>query len=166
MISQQQETKQGVRNMAERSRKNAPVFVLGCPRSGTTVLYHMLLSAGGFAVYRSESNVFNLLAPRFGEMRSASDRKKLLDAWLNSMLFRVSGLDAARITAKVMEECHSPGDFLRIVMGEVAQSQRRGALGGLHARASSVYGWKSNARFLTPCSSTLFAMDAMSRSRI
>jgi hypothetical protein len=83
----------------------------------------MLLSAGGFAVYRSESNVFNLLAPHFGEMRSASDRKKLLDQWLNSILFRVSGLDAADITAKVMEECHSPGDFLRIVMGEVAQSQ-------------------------------------------
>jgi len=123
MISQQQETKQRVRNIAERSRKTAPVFVLGCPRSGTTVLYHMLLSAGGFAVYRTESNVFNLLAPHFGEMRSASERKKLLDAWLNSMLFRVSGLDAANITARVMEECQSPGDFLRIVMGEIARNQ-------------------------------------------
>jgi hypothetical protein len=49
-------------------RNDAPVFVVGCPRSGTTVLYHMLLSAGGFAVYRSESNVFNLLVTRFGGM--------------------------------------------------------------------------------------------------
>ena len=48
------------------ARSKAPVFVLGCPRSGTTLLYHMLLSAGNFAVYRAESQVFNLLEPRFG----------------------------------------------------------------------------------------------------
>jgi hypothetical protein len=112
-----------IESTANRGRNQAPVFVLGCPRSGTTVLYHMLLSAGGFAVYRSESNVFNLLAPRFGEMRSASDRRALMDTWVNSMLFSVSGLDAARITARVVNECRNPGDFLRIVMGEVAQNQ-------------------------------------------
>jgi hypothetical protein len=105
------------------SRKKAPVFVLGCPRSGTTVLYHMLLSAGGFAVYRSESNVFNLLVPRFGGMRSVSDRKYLMDCWSKSMLFRVSGLDAAQIQAKIIAECHSGGDFLRLVMEEVARVQ-------------------------------------------
>jgi hypothetical protein len=38
------------------------VFVLGSPISGTTLLYEMLLSAGGFAVYLAEANVFNLLA--------------------------------------------------------------------------------------------------------
>jgi len=87
------------------------------------VLYHMLLSAGGFAVYRSESNVFNLLAPRFGGMRSAGDRQDLMDCWLKSMLFRVSGLKAAEIEAKIMDECRSGGDFLRIVMEAVARMQ-------------------------------------------
>lgn len=104
-------------------RKTAPVFVLGCPRSGTTLLYHMLLSAGGFAVYRSESNVFNLLVPRFRGMRSAADRQELLDVWLRSKLFRVSGLDAREISAKIMAECHGGGDFLRILMQEVARQQ-------------------------------------------
>ncbi|HKI25069.1 MAG TPA: sulfotransferase [Candidatus Sulfotelmatobacter sp.] len=112
-----------LRSTAADSRKQAPVFVVGCPRSGTTVLYHMLLSAGGFAIYRSESNVFNLLAPRFRGMRSARDRSELMDAWLHSMLFRVSGLDAEKIRARVMAECGSGGDFLRIVMGEVARNQ-------------------------------------------
>src|SRR5207253_7850464 len=88
-------------------RSKAPVFVLGCPRSGTTVLYHMLLSAGDFAVYRWESNVFNLLVPRFGGMRSTSDRRELMRCWLKSSLFRVSGLDAAQIEAKIMAECRS-----------------------------------------------------------
>lgn len=104
-------------------RKTAPVFVLGCPRSGTTMLYHMLLSAGGFAIYRSESNVFNLLLPKFHGMRSAGDRRQLLDVWLRSKLFRVSGLDAREIRARIMLDCRSGGDFLRIVMQEVAHQQ-------------------------------------------
>jgi hypothetical protein len=104
-------------------RRKSPVFVLGCPRSGTTVLYHMLLSAGDFAVYRFESNVFNLLVPRFGGMRSARDRRKLMRCWLGSMLFRASGLDATQIEAKIMAECRSGGDFLRLVMEEVARVQ-------------------------------------------
>jgi hypothetical protein len=105
------------------SRNNAPVFVLGCPRSGTTVLYHMLLSAGDFAVYRAESNVFNLLVPRFRGMRSPANREELLKIWLRSKLFRVSGLDAGEISGKILADCRSGGDFLRIVMEEVARKQ-------------------------------------------
>jgi hypothetical protein len=83
----------------------------------------MLLSAGDFAVYRAESNVFNLLVPRFGGLRSAADRQKLLEVWLRSKLFRVSGLDAGEISAKIMAECHGGGDFLRLVMEAVARRQ-------------------------------------------
>jgi Sulfotransferase family len=104
-------------------KNKAPVFVLGCPRSGTTVLYHMLLSAGDFAVYRAESNVFNLLVPRFRGMHSAADRQELLDTWLRSQLFRVSGLDAGEISTKIIAECRSGGDFLQIVMQEIARKQ-------------------------------------------
>ena len=112
------------REMATVSKKStAPVFVLGCPRSGTTVLYHMLLSAGDFAVYRAESNVFNLLVPRFRGMRSAADRRDLMEVWLKSKLFRVSGLDAREINARIVDECHGGGDFLRTVMQEVARKQ-------------------------------------------
>ena len=104
-------------------RATAPVFVVGCPRSGTTLLYHMLLSTGGFANYRSESNVFNLLLPKFAGLRSPADRKALLDVWLKSKLFRVSGLDRDAITAKIIGHCRSAGDFLRIVMQEIAGNQ-------------------------------------------
>jgi Sulfotransferase family len=112
-----------VGNSVPTRRSAAPVFVLGCPRSGTTVLYHMLLSAGGFANYRSETNVFNLLLPKFGGFRFAADRKALLDVWLKSILFRVSGLDPNEIRRKVISDCHSGGDFLRIVMQEIARKQ-------------------------------------------
>jgi hypothetical protein len=101
----------------------APVFVVGCPRSGTTLLYNMLLSAGGFAVYLAESNVFNLLVPRFGDLSVLANRERLMDAWLQSQLFRASFLNAERIRARVLSDCRNGGDFLRIVMGEMSREQ-------------------------------------------
>ncbi|HST11285.1 MAG TPA: sulfotransferase [Terriglobales bacterium] len=104
-------------------RSKAPVFVLGCPRSGTTLLYHMLLSAGNFVVYRAESQVFNLLEPRFGDLRVPGNRRKLLTAWENSSLFTKTGLEADQIERDVMENCENAGDFLRIVMESMARKQ-------------------------------------------
>ncbi len=104
-------------------RSTAPVFVLGSPRSGTTLLYHMLLSSGGFAVYRSETHVFNLLETAYGDLGEASNKKRLMKAWLGSKLFQVSGLDARQIEARVIAECASGGDFLRLVMGQIAENQ-------------------------------------------
>jgi sulfotransferase family protein len=99
------------------------VFVLGCPRSGTTLLYDMLLSSGGFAVYLAESNVFNVLALRFGDLGERSNRQKLMRVWLGSKLFRATGLDAQQIEKKILEECRHAGDFLGIVMSKIARSQ-------------------------------------------
>lgn len=112
--------------IAQKQRKRAPVFVLGCPRSGTTLLYDMLLSAGGFAVYLAESNVFNVLSLRFGDLGISANLEKLLPVWLQSKLFRASGLNARRISEKLRNECRSTGDFLRIVMDEIGREQGMG----------------------------------------
>lgn len=105
------------------TRSLAPVFVLGCVRSGTTLLYHMLLSAGNFAIYRTESSVLNLLEPRFGDLSVARNKQRLLTAWYESKLFTLSGLDRESIATKVMSECRNGGDFLCIVMSEIARKQ-------------------------------------------
>jgi hypothetical protein len=105
------------------SRKTAPVFVLGCGRSGTKLLYHMLLSSGGFAVYYSESNAFNLLGLRFGNLRRRENRQRLLKVWFRSMLFERSGLTREEIEPQVLNECHNAGDFLRILMETIARKQ-------------------------------------------
>jgi Sulfotransferase family len=105
------------------ARSKAPVFVLGCGRSGTTLLYHMLLSAGNFAVYRTESNVINLLEPRFGDLSEPRNQRRLLDAWYNSRLYTLSGLDKPDVEARVRTECRNGGDFLRIIMEEMARKQ-------------------------------------------
>src|SRR5215471_4053173 len=93
-----------------RRRKNAPVFVIGCGRSGTTLLYHMILSAGNFAVYRTESNAINLLEPRFGDLSLARNKRRLLNAWCDSRLFMLSGLERDQIEKKVIAEVQNGGD--------------------------------------------------------
>ena len=100
-----------------------PVFIVGCPRSGTSFLYHLLLSAGGFARFHTQMNVFDVLEPIFGDLRIERKRKAMMREWLRSKAFAVSGLDAASIEARVMAECRSGSDFLRIVMDDVARQQ-------------------------------------------
>ena len=68
-------------------RKRSPVFVMGCHRSGTNLLYDMLLSAGGFAIYRGSLPVYETLIPRFGSMEHRSNREKLVRTWLRSRGF-------------------------------------------------------------------------------
>jgi hypothetical protein len=105
-------------------RKHSPVFVMGCHRSGTNLLYDMLLSSGGFAVYRGLLPVYEVLIPRFGSMASRSNRENLLENWLRSKGFRRTGLDADPLSARILTECRNGGDFIRIVMGSVAQNQQ------------------------------------------
>jgi Sulfotransferase family len=108
---------------APSARSRAPVFVLGSPRSGTTYLYHMLLSAGNFAIYRAESEVFHMLEPRFGDLSVAANKIRLLHSWFKSRLFTATGLAADSIEKMIMEDCRNGGDFLRIVMEEMARQQ-------------------------------------------
>jgi hypothetical protein len=104
-------------------RNRAPVFVVGSARSGTTLLYDMLLSSGGFALYLGESNIFNLVAPRFGDLARRANREQMLRVWLGSSLFRVSRLRPSDVESRILDECRNAGDFLRIVMDEVTRQQ-------------------------------------------
>jgi hypothetical protein len=106
-----------------RKRSEAPVFVLGCPRSGTTLLYDMLISSGRFADYQVETRIFDKATPPFGNLRSKRNRERLLAAWLESDYFQRSGLEAGGFRKEVMAECRNAGDFLRIVMEGIARRQ-------------------------------------------
>ena len=109
-----------VSRMEQRIR---PVFVIGCHRSGTNLLYDTLLSAGGFAVYRGYLPVYKMLIPRFGSFGWERNRRRMLDAWLRSKGFRRSGLEPEFFRAKVLGECRSGGEFIRLTMDEIARRQ-------------------------------------------
>lgn len=97
---------------------------MGCHRSGTNLLYDMLLSSGGFAIYRGLLPVFEVLIPRFGSLESRSNRENVLETWLRSKGFRRTGLDPQQLSVRVLDECRNGGDFIRIVMDSVARSQQ------------------------------------------
>jgi hypothetical protein len=96
---------------------------MGCHRSGTNLLYDTLLSAGGFAIYRGILPIYKTLIPRFGSMRSRSHREKIVQTFLRSKGFRRTGLDAAQLSAQILNQCRTGGDFIRVIMDGVARSQ-------------------------------------------
>src|SRR5215467_27950 len=104
-------------------RSKCPVFVVGCHRSGTNLLYDTLLSAGGFAVYRGYLPVHKILIPRVGSLNKLENRRKAMDLWLRSKGFRRSGLDARKLTDQVLGQCRNGGDFIRLTMDEIARNQ-------------------------------------------
>lgn len=106
-----------------RSRKSRPVFVVGCHRSGTNLLYDTLLSAGGFAIYRGYLPIYKMLVPKFGAIDNPANRKRIIDTWLESKGYRRSGLEARELGQKLMGEVRTAGDFMRIVMDQIAKSQ-------------------------------------------
>jgi hypothetical protein len=96
---------------------------MGCHRSGTNLLYDTLLSAGGFAIYRGNLPVFETLIPRFGSLDSRRNREQLLEVWFRSRGFRRSGLDREQLSSRILDECRSGGDLIRIVMNTITASQ-------------------------------------------
>ena len=100
-----------------------PVFIVGCPRSGTTLLYHELLSAGGFAIYRTEVKAYTYLAPLAGQFQSRTRREQLVEKWCRSEEFFRSGLESGRFRDHVVERCHSAGDFQRLLMEAICENQ-------------------------------------------
>ncbi len=103
-----------------------PLFVVGSARSGTTLLYHTLLSAGGYAIYRGEPAIFDLLQPRYGDLRHRAARTRLLREWPRSHLAHASGLDDRQACEALLGSVSSNGSFLRAVMDRIAARQHVG----------------------------------------
>jgi hypothetical protein len=102
-------------------RKQRPVFVVGCHRSGTNLLYDTLLSAGGFANYHACPTVYETLLPYCGDLTVPRNREKFMQLWFRSKSFRRTGLGPDDVRSRILVECRSGGDFLRIVMEELAR---------------------------------------------
>ncbi len=99
---------------------------MGCHRSGTNLLYDMLLSSGGFAIYRGYLPIYKVLIPRYGSMQSRANREKIVATWLRSKGFRRTGLEPEQLSNRILDECQTGGDFIRVVMDSVAQQQNVG----------------------------------------
>jgi hypothetical protein len=96
---------------------------MGCHRSGTNLLYDMLLSSGGFAIYRGYLPIYKVLIARYGSMASRAHREKIVATWLRSKGFRRTGLGPEYFSPRIENECRTGGDFIRVVLDTVAGQQ-------------------------------------------
>ncbi len=96
---------------------------MGCHRSGTNLLYDMLLSSGGFAIYRGYLPIYKIMIPKYGSMAKRASREKIVSVWLRSKGFRRTGLGAECFSPRIENECRTGGDFIRVVLDSVARQQ-------------------------------------------
>jgi Sulfotransferase family len=99
-----------------------PVFVVGCPRSGTTLVYSLLLAAGGFSVYRKETYFYDQL-PRYPQLSTDRQRQRFLSEYLAGYLGRVPGLDVAPLVERALEQSRRAADFLPLLMDSITRAQ-------------------------------------------
>lgn len=99
-----------------------PVFVVGSPRSGTTLLYSILLSSGAFPLYEAESRIVEC-GPHYRTLRSAGNFRRFETDYRNSRQFARSGLKADPFFAEARARCKNYVDFLQFFMESMATAQ-------------------------------------------
>jgi hypothetical protein len=100
-----------------------PIFVVGCPRSGTTLVYSMLVGAGGVAVYRKETYFYDLVH-RFPSLATERAQRQFGRAFMSGYLGKVPGLDVEPLIGDALRRCTTPGEFLPLLMESIAAVQQ------------------------------------------
>lgn len=98
-----------------------PVFVVGAPRSGTTLVYSLLLASGQFPLYEEGETRLLECRSRYGPLRLDSCYRRFIDAWLASAQFRRSGLPPEPFRREAAHCRDSYLDFLRFFMAEMCR---------------------------------------------
>ena len=110
------------------SRPRAPVFVVGAPRSGTTLLRVILNRHSQLAMWGGESAFFRRLYDRrqaFGDPADPAVRSRIADAYLAIDPNRRLGLDLALLRVKILRDGDSwPALFAAMLAGCAEQSNK------------------------------------------
>jgi hypothetical protein len=118
------------------SRNDRPIFVIGCPRSGTTLLQLMLHAHPRIAVPTETRFVLAAYDARrdFGDLREAQNRRALAE-WIvgrKVTRFRDLGLDRAAVVEEIVAAPGTLGSALETVFRAYARrfgKQRWGTSG-------------------------------------
>jgi len=101
--------------------KQGPVFVIGDARSGTTLLYSVILASGAFPIYRAESRIMEC-AHRYGRLIRDGNFKRFATDYLNSRQFARSGLEASALWEAPITSRGSYTSFLGYFMDSIAEA--------------------------------------------
>jgi LPS sulfotransferase NodH len=115
-----------------------PIFVVGSPRSGTTLLRAILNRHSEIGLC-DETFFFYYVARRrraFGDLASARNRRRLVDAYLSTRRMREMGLDLGALAERLMREGTTYPDFFASILrfhAEAHGKSRWGEKTPLHA---------------------------------
>lgn len=98
-----------------------PVFVVGNGRSGTTLLFHVLVVSSRFPEYHAESRIL-LCQFHYGSLRRASNRARFASDFLRSRQFARSGL-SEQAFLQLLESSPDYVSLLSSFMEAIAESQ-------------------------------------------
>lgn len=96
-----------------------PVFVVGAARSGTTLLYSVILASDAFPVYRAESRIMEC-ATRYGSLTAERNFRRFAADFSNSRQFARSGLEPEALWNAPRESRTSYSAFLHYFMASIA----------------------------------------------
>jgi hypothetical protein len=120
-----------------------PIFVVGAPRSGTTLLLEMLNRHPD--LWLCEETYFLHFVwgrrRRLGDLRDPRARRRLVDAYLATKRIRQQGVDLGALAAALMEEGSSCEAFFESLMRFCARAHGKTRFGEKtpdHARRSDV----------------------------
>ncbi|MDP1879596.1 MAG: sulfotransferase [Parachlamydiaceae bacterium] len=111
------------KDRADNGVGDCPVFVVGSSRSGTTLMYSILLSSGEFAVYEAETLLLDVCSRKYGNLSREKNYDRFIGDWLQSKQFYRSMLDAKLFKKEARFHCSSYTDLLKFFMGKIAVNQ-------------------------------------------
>ncbi len=131
-----------------------PIFIVGCPRSGTTLLGRMLDRHPALAIFPETQ--FHLLVylrrKAFGDLRDPTKRRRLINEYLQSRPIQAAGLNTAELAEKLSSEATSYQELFTSILSYYADSQgkpRYGEKTALHALfLDTLCEWFPNALIL------------------
>jgi hypothetical protein len=103
----------------------APIFIVGCPRSGTSVLRHILDRHPSLAIC-DETHFHRLVYLRrsaFGELSNPANRRRVIDAYLAGRQMKRTGLDTADLAEKLLSEGVSYKALFACILSYYADSR-------------------------------------------
>ncbi|MEQ7010818.1 sulfotransferase [Actinopolymorpha sp. B17G11] len=108
--------------------RGRPIFILGCPRSGTTLLSLMLHQHPRIAIPPENRFLMPvyLKRERFGDLAVEANRRALAEMIVTSKWFGDLGLDPSTITDRIVDEAWTVGSAVGLVLR--AYSDRFGKL--------------------------------------
>ena len=102
---------------------NSPVMIIGYPRSGTTLLYHIIMASNQFAqCYFTETHYFSHYYRRYGDLKQEENMKNFLKDIFSSKWYSQSKVDHGSFSRRI-KNVTDYGQVFRNFMEALAESQ-------------------------------------------